>query len=77
MKGVPPEIEGRLRFGKGTLSIEELEATLNTLLIEITFVDAEDTVRYYNEVGKFIFIRTKAVIGRKVQLCRPKKVSQL
>ena len=60
-------------FETGSFSLEELEAMLDTLPIDITFVDREDTVRYFNQSSDRIFVRTKAVIGRKVQQCHPQK----
>jgi len=65
--------EGILQFETGTLSKEELEAVLDTLPVDVTFVDKEDTVKYFNKAEKRVFVRTKAVIGRKVQLCHPQK----
>jgi hypothetical protein len=65
--------EGILQFETGFLSKEEVEAVLNTLPVDVTFVDKEDTVKYFNKAEKRIFVRTKAVIGRKVQLCHPQK----
>ena len=62
-----------MRFETGTFSKDEIEATLNTLPVDITFVDKEDTVRYFSKSEKRIFVRTKAVIGRKVQQCHPQK----
>ncbi len=62
-----------LQFETGALSEEEVEAMLDSLPIDITFVDKEDSVKYFNKAGKRIFVRTKAVIGRKVQLCHPQK----
>jgi len=62
-----------LQFETGTLTKEEVEALLNALPVDITFVDKNDTVRYFNKAEKRIFVRTKAVIGRKVQLCHPQK----
>jgi len=62
-----------LQFETGTLSKEEAEAVLDSLPVDISFVDKEDRVKYFNKAGKRIFVRTKAVIGRKVQLCHPKK----
>jgi len=62
-----------LQFETGTLSKEEVEAVLDSLPVDISFVDKEDCVKYFNKAGKRIFVRTKAVIGRKVQLCHPKK----
>ena len=65
--------EGILQFETGTLSKEELEALLDSLPVDITFVDKEDTVKYFSKAEKRIFVRTKAIIGRKVQLCHPQK----
>ena len=62
-----------LQFETGTLTKEEVEALFNSLPVDITFVDKDDTVRYFNKAEKRIFARTKAIIGRKVQLCHPQK----
>jgi len=43
------------------------------LPVDITFVDKDDVVRYFNKAEGRIFVRTKAVIGRKVQQCHPQK----
>lgn len=64
---------GRVTFPTGALSPEELEAVLNTLPVDITFVDKDDTVRYFNQSKDRIFVRTPAVLGRKVQNCHPQK----
>lgn len=57
----------------GMLSTEEVEAILNNLPVDITFIDKEDRVGYFNKPEGRIFARTKAVIGRKVQQCHPQK----
>ncbi|MFH0778889.1 MAG: DUF438 domain-containing protein [Candidatus Eisenbacteria bacterium] len=57
----------------GTFSRDELMAVLNSLPIDITFVDADDTVRYFSDSKDRIFPRTRAIIGRKVQLCHPQE----
>jgi PAS domain S-box-containing protein len=62
-----------LKFETGSLSKEEVEAILDALPIDISFINANDAVRYFNKADKRIFVRTKAVIGRKVQLCHPQK----
>jgi len=66
-------LEGILQFETGTLSKEELEALLDSLPVDITFVDKEDAVKYFSKAEKRVFVRTKAIIGRKVQLCHPQK----
>jgi len=68
-----PISEGILNFETGNLTKQQLEALLNTLPVDVTFVDANDTVQYFNKPEKRFFVRTKAVIGRKVALCHPEK----
>ncbi len=68
-----PGSEGIASFSTGNLSHEEIEAIFNTLPVDLTFVDREDTVRYFSQTKERIFPRTKAVIGRKVQQCHPQK----
>jgi len=65
--------EGQLRFPTGTLSKDEVEAILDSLPVDVTFVDKEDTVKYFSKSKERIFVRTEAVIGRKVQQCHPQK----
>jgi len=64
-----------------SIPTQVLEAVLDTLPVEISFVDAEDTVRYYSHGDRRIFRRTPAVIGMKVQQCHPQpsihKVQQI
>ncbi|MCK4433353.1 MAG: DUF438 domain-containing protein [Methanomicrobia archaeon] len=55
------------------LSYDILEAIFNAMPIEISFIDSEDTVRYYSKGDKRIFARNPSVIGLKVQNCHPKK----
>lgn len=65
--------EGIVTLESGSFTIEELENLLNTLPVDITFVDKNDSVKYFSQTKDRIFVRTKAVIGRKVQQCHPQK----
>ena len=60
---------------------ELLEAIFDTLPLDVTYVDENDTVRYYSKHDERVFRRTPAVIGRQVQNCHPKdsldKVTQV
>jgi len=62
-----------IAFETGSLSKIELESILNTLPVDITFVDKDDKVRYFSQSKERIFPRTKAIIGRSVQNCHPSK----
>lgn len=65
--------EGQVPFETGALSPENIEAIFDTLPVDITFVDKEDTVRYFSQSKERIFVRSKAVIGRNVKACHPQK----
>ena len=62
-----------VQFDFGSLNQTILNPLLNTLPIEITFIDDTETVRYFNNPPKMIFLRTKGVVGMKVQNCHPAK----
>jgi uncharacterized protein len=69
---VSGEVLGALNdLGTGSLSIQQIVAMMNTLPLDITFVDENDEVRYFSDAGDRIFPRSKAIIGRKVQNCHP------
>jgi DUF438 domain-containing protein len=61
----------RAVFPTGRLSLQELMHILNILPVELTFVGPDDTVRYFTDSANRIFVRTRSVIGRKVQNCHP------
>jgi DUF438 domain-containing protein len=67
-----PEIRGdRVILSTGSLSAPELVSLLDALPIQVTFVDADDRVRYFSRGRDRLFTRTRAVIGRRVQQCHP------
>jgi len=72
---------GEISLETGSMTKEELEAVLNTLPVDLTFVDVENKVQYFSQSKARIFPRAKAVIGRKVQQCHPQesvhKVNQI
>lgn len=65
--------KGEISFGTGSMTPEQIEAVLNTLPVDVTFVDETDTVRYFSQTKERIFPRTTAIIGLKVQRCHPEK----
>jgi DUF438 domain-containing protein len=57
----------------GYFNVHELEALLNTLPYDITFVNTEDRVQYFSENEHRVFPRTRTVLGRLVEDCHPPK----
>lgn len=62
-----------LKFKTGIISEKEIELILDTLPVDITFINRDDEVKYFNKLDSRIFKRTTSVIGLKVQNCHPKK----
>ena len=60
----------------GTLTVDQLDAMLNTMPMEVTFVDHEDINRYFND-GEKVFKRPTTAIGRDVYSCHPPKVEPI
>ena len=57
----------------GSLTIEQIKLIFKFLPVDITFVDENDLVRFYNDTKHRIFPRSSNIIGRIVQNCHPKK----
>lgn len=72
------ETEGDIPLSTGSLSLKELNLILNLLPMELSFVDAQNIVKYYNEGNgeEKIFKRTPSAIGRDVILCHPPRVHE-
>jgi DUF438 domain-containing protein len=64
---------GDIVLPSGRLSAAELTRILNLLPVDLSFVDANDRVKYFSEPAARIFPRARSVIGRKVQNCHPPK----
>jgi DUF438 domain-containing protein len=60
-------------FPTGALNFEQLRALFAVLPVDLTFVDAEDRVRYFSEGADRVFERSKAILGRLVHHCHPPK----
>lgn len=66
-------IEGEVVTPGGHMTVEQLTALLNTVPFEITFVDADNINRFFNE-GPKVFKRPQMAIDRDVFSCHPPKI---
>ncbi len=67
----PSIVDGKIKLPSGFLAPAQLMHMLNALPVDVTFVDHDDTVRYFSENKERIFVRTRAIVGRNVQNCHP------
>jgi len=67
----PAALEGTMHLDTGVLTLEQVNLLLTHLPVDITFVDADDRVRFFSETSDRVFPRSPAIIGRQVQQCHP------
>lgn len=60
----------------GHMTVEQITALFNTIPMEITFVDADNINRFFNE-GEKVFKRPGMAIDREVFSCHPPKIEQM
>jgi DUF438 domain-containing protein len=60
-----------IQLPSGGFTTEELLAILNTLPVDMTFVDRDDKVKYFSQSKERIFQRNRAILNRDVRHCHP------
>ncbi|MEA2077389.1 MAG: DUF438 domain-containing protein [Candidatus Marinimicrobia bacterium] len=60
-----------IQLPSGSFSAEELLSILNSLPIDMTFVDRNDKVKYFSQGRERVFQRNRAILNRDVRLCHP------
>ena len=63
--------EGQINLPSGSFKPEEILALLNSLPLDMTFVDKDDKVKYFSQGKERIFHRNRAIINRDVRHCHP------
>ncbi len=62
---------GNIQLPSGGFTAEELLAILNTVPVDMTFVDRNDKVKYFTQGSERIFQRNRAILNRDVRHCHP------
>lgn len=65
--------EDKIIFPTGELTFQQLKGILKILPLDITFIDAEEKVRFFINEGQ-IFNRPKLALGNDIFNCHPPKV---
>jgi uncharacterized protein len=68
-------MEDQIQLPTGNLTREELELIFRNLPVEISYVGADDTVRFFSDkpAEQRLFLRSKPALGRDLRVCHPKK----
>ncbi len=70
------QARGEITMPGGHMSVDQLTALLNTIPLEITFVDDNNINRFFNE-GPKVFKRPGMAIDREVFSCHPPKIEPM
>jgi uncharacterized protein len=62
---------GTIQLPSGSFNAKEIMAILNTVPVDMTFVDKDDKVKYFTQGSERIFARSRSIINRDVRLCHP------
>jgi uncharacterized protein len=65
-------LDDRVQLPSGQLHARpSSRQSLTAIPFDLTFVDKEDRVRFFTQGRERIFARSRAILGRQVQLCHP------
>jgi hydroxylamine reductase len=68
--------EGTIRLGSGHMTPSQVEAVLNTIPMELSFIDDKDKNCFFN-AGKKLFRRPDTAVDREVYSCHPPKFAAM
>jgi len=66
-------LENTFHYDEGYMTPEQVNLLLRFLPVDITYVDENDKVIFYNRGDDRVFARSKGIIGREVKFCHPPK----
>lgn len=70
---LPFSLEDRTHYDEGYLTPEQVNFIFKFLPVDITYVDENDRVIFYNRGDERVFPRSAGIIGREVKFCHPPK----
>ncbi|GHA33545.1 hypothetical protein GCM10007103_13870 [Salinimicrobium marinum] len=65
--------ENTAHYDEGYMTVEQVNLLLKTMPLDITYVDENDKVIFYNRGEERVFPRSAGIIGREVKFCHPPK----
>jgi len=66
-------LDNTFHYDEGYMTPQQVNLLLRFLPIDITYVDENDKVIFYNRGDDRVFPRSKGIIGREVRFCHPPK----
>ena len=70
---LPFGIDDKTHYDEGYLTPEQVNSIFKILPVDITYVNENDQVVFYNRGDDRVFPRSAGIIGREVKFCHPPK----
>ncbi|NUN05600.1 MAG: DUF438 domain-containing protein [Bdellovibrio sp.] len=67
------EVDFLLKLSEGKMTLDQINLLFQIMPFDLTFVDENDRVAFYNRGEERVFPRSAGVIGREVRFCHPPK----
>ena len=72
-KKLPFDIDDKTHYDEGYLTPAQVNSIFRILPVDITYVNENDQVVFYNRGDDRVFPRSAGIIGREVKFCHPPK----
>lgn len=66
-------LENTSHYDEGYMTVEQVNLLFKTMPLDLTYVDENDKVIFYNRGEERVFPRSAGIIGREVKFCHPPK----
>lgn len=66
-------LENTSHYDEGYMTVDQVNLLLKTMPLDLTYVDENDKVIFYNRGEERVFPRSAGIIGREVKFCHPPK----
>ena len=73
VREIPFSLENTSHYDEGYMTVEQVNLLFRTMPLDITYVDENDKVIFYNRGEERVFPRSAGIIGREVKFCHPPK----
>lgn len=73
VRELPFSLENKSHFDEGYMTVEQVNLLFRTMPLDLTYVDENDRVIFYNRGEERVFPRSAGIIGREVKFCHPPK----
>nr|WP_315147912.1 PAS domain-containing protein [uncultured Flavobacterium sp.] len=73
VREIPFALENTSHYDEGYMTVEQVNLLFRTMPLDLTYVDENDKVIFYNRGEERVFPRSAGIIGREVKFCHPPK----